>query len=174
VAGHTELLRRCRTDRIVDGIATALAVSRKYTAGVEVAEADGYVAASPCESSAEGTMGIHYVHPEKVAAPPDLADPPILVYLPTPEGLELVAIEYFQAVIQDGQPYMGSASEPPRRDSLPRRPPELFPGQPFDGPMPGHNPEMPWHYDQHVWLYADNPAGLLAMWNPAIECPADE
>ncbi|HKP58598.1 MAG TPA: hypothetical protein VJV78_17855 [Polyangiales bacterium] len=99
--------------------------------------------------------------------------PPILVYLPTAEGLQLVAIEYFQPVIQDGEPYMGSADEPPRADSLPDTPPELFEGQPFDGPMAGHNPSMPWHYDQHLWLYAHNPKGLFAQWNPAIECPAE-
>ena len=87
--------------------------------------------------------------------------------------MRLVAIEYFDPVIQDGEPYMGSASEPPHRDSLPKRPPEIFDGQPFDGPMAGHNPDMPWHYDQHVWLYADNPEGLFAMWNPAIECPPE-
>ena len=66
-----------------------------------------------------------------------------------------------------------SATEPPPEDSLPDRPPEIFDGQPFDGPMAGHNPEMPWHYDQHVWLYVDNPDGLFAMWNPAIECPPE-
>ena len=42
---------------------------------------------------------------------------------------------------------------------------------PFDGPMLGHNPEMPIHYDLHVWLYRHNPAGQFAMWNPQIRCP---
>lgn len=164
-------LKQCNsTDDIVDAIATALEVSRKYQ-DVAVAEADGYRPVSPCESSDAGTMGIHYAHDEKIAAPPDVSQPPILVYLPTPEGMKLVAIEYFQPVIQDGEPYMGSTSEPPRPDSLPDEPPELFDGQPFDGPMAGHNPTMPWHYDQHVWLYTHNPDGLFAPWNPAIECP---
>jgi hypothetical protein len=150
-------LRQCKsTDDIVDAIATALEVSRKYQ-DVAVAKAEGYRPESPCESSAEGTMGIHYVHEGKIAAPPDV--------------LKLVAIEYFQPVIQDGEPYLGSESEPPRPDSLPAEPPELFDGQPFDGPMAGHNPTMPWHYDQHVWLYAHNPDGLFAPWNPAIACP---
>jgi hypothetical protein len=48
--------------------------------------------------------------------------------------------------------------------------PTLF-GQPFDGPMPGHNPTMPIHYDLHVWLWADNPAGLFAQFNPNLSCP---
>jgi hypothetical protein len=164
--------RRCQTDEIVDALGTALAASRKYQ-DVAVAEAEGYTPVSKCETSADGTMGIHYAHPNKLAALPDVADPAILLYLPTPAGMRLVAIEYFEPVIQDGEPYMGSASEPPREDSLPKRPPEIFDGQPFDGPMAGHNPDMPWHYDQHVWLYADNPDGLFAMWNPAIECPPE-
>jgi hypothetical protein len=172
-ASRSAAAHRCEsTDQIVDALAIALAVSRKYQ-DVAVAEAEGYAPASPCESSPDGTMGIHYAHSDKLAAPPDVANPPILVYLPTPEGQKLVAIEYFQPVIQDGEPYMGSASEPPRSDSLPARPPELFEGQPFDGPMAGHNPDMPWHYDQHVWLYEHNPDGLFAMWNPSIECPAE-
>ena len=171
-ASRSAAAHRCKsTDPIVDALTTALAVSRKYQ-DIAVAEAEGYVPVSPCESSPDGTMGIHYAHPDKLSAPPDVANPPILVYLPTPEGQKLVAIEYFQPVIQDGEPYMGSESEPPRSDSLPARPPELFEDQPFDGPMAGHNPEMPWHYDQHVWLYEHNPGGLFAMWNPAIECPA--
>lgn len=144
--------------------------TERYREGVEVAEADGYVKGSPCEESEQGTMGIHYVHPEKSMAPPVVDDPAILVYLPTDRGLELVAIEYFQPVIQDGQPYVASETAPPREDSLPPSPPELFEGHPFDGPMAGHNPEMPWHYDQHVWFYAKNPAGLFAMWNPDLDC----
>lgn len=35
--------------------------------------------------------------------------------------------------------------------------PTIF-GQAFDGPMPGHNPEMPWHYDIHVWIFETNSA----------------
>jgi hypothetical protein len=43
-------------------------------------------------------------------------------------------------------------------------------GQSFDGPMPGHNPDMPVHYDLHVWLYKYNPAGLFAAWNSRVNC----
>jgi hypothetical protein len=47
--------------------------------------------------------------------------------------------------------------------------PSLF-GQTFQGPMPGHNPQMPWHYDLHVWLFESNPSGLFAPFNPAFSC----
>jgi hypothetical protein len=29
---------------------------------------------------------------------------------------------------------------------------------------------MPVHYDLHVWLYADNPSGLFAPFNPSLSC----
>ena len=48
--------------------------------------------------------------------------------------------------------------------------PTLF-GQPFDGPMAGHEPGMPAHFDLHVWLYEKNPTGELSAWNPRVTCP---
>ncbi len=47
--------------------------------------------------------------------------------------------------------------------------PTLF-GQPFDGPMAGHNPQMPWHYELHVWAWEANPSGLFSSWNPNVSC----
>ena len=58
-----------------------------------------------------------------------------------------------------------------RRRSEPghlRRPAVAF-GQPFDGPMPGHSPGMPIHYDLHVWLWETNAGGLFAF-NAALSC----
>ena len=47
--------------------------------------------------------------------------------------------------------------------------PSIF-GVPFDGPMPGHNPTMPIHYDLHVWFWEDNPLGEFVPFNPAVSC----
>ena len=106
-----------------------------------------------------GAMGIHYANPRLVAdGRLDITRPELLVYQPTRRGtLRLGAIEYFQA---DGDQDL--ATDPDR--------PWLF-DVPFDGPMLGHNPQMPIHYDLHVWLYRHNPAGLFAMWNPRVTCP---
>jgi hypothetical protein len=41
---------------------------------------------------------------------------------------------------------------------------------PLDGPMAGHSPDMPVHYDLHVWIWKHNPAGMTASWNPAVDC----
>ena len=49
-------------------------------------------------------------------------------------------------------------------------PTELF-GRGFDGPMLGHGPGMPIHYDLHAWIAEANPSGVFAQWNPAIRCP---
>lgn len=43
-------------------------------------------------------------------------------------------------------------------------------GQAFAGPMEGHFPGTPMHYDLHVWTWAHNPAGMFAEWNPALSC----
>lgn len=43
-------------------------------------------------------------------------------------------------------------------------------GQPLDGPMPGHDADMPVHDDLHAWVYTNNPSGELAPWNPGVSC----
>ena len=42
-----------------------------------------------------------------------------------------------------------------------------------NGPMEGHPPIMPpelHHYDLHVWLWRENPAGVFSPTNPAVMC----
>jgi hypothetical protein len=152
-----------------DPIESVRAMVEKYRAGVAVAEADGYAAAGDCVESPEGGMGVHYLNPSKLMAPPRADDPPILLYVPSAEGLVLAGVEYMQPIMQDGAPYVAPETEPPRADSVGTAP-VLFDGHPFDGPMPGHEPGMPWHYDQHVWLFVENPSGMFSAWNPAVSC----
>ena len=50
--------------------------------------------------------------------------------------------------------------------------PRLF-NQDLQGPMEGHEPVMPAelaHYDLHVWLFKNNPDGMFAPTNPAVQC----
>ena len=102
-------------------------------------------------------MGFHYGNPELIAD--GKLDPRAPRSSSTSRRrngkLRLGAVEYFQA---DGDKDL--ATDPDR--------PSMF-GMPFDGPMLGHNPKMPIHYDLHVWLYRHNPAGKFAMWNPTRE-----
>ena len=47
--------------------------------------------------------------------------------------------------------------------------PSVF-GQVFEGPMAGHEPGQPWRYDKHVWVWAANPSGTFAQFNPSLNC----
>jgi hypothetical protein len=142
-----------------DDLRQARAATRKFR-DVKVARAAGYAAAGECADDPKyGGMGIHYANEELVAdGELDVRKPEILVYQPTPGGrLRLGAVEYFQV---DADQDLATDDDRPF----------LF-GMPFDGPMLGHEPGMPIHYDLHVWLYRHNPAGLFAMWNPRVHCP---
>lgn len=105
----------------------------------------------------KGGMGVHFFNLQMVGQPLDPAKPQVLVYEPVGNKLQLVAAEWFV----------------PLSPQVKGRP-ELF-GKPFDGPMEGHHPLMPHalhHYDLHVWLWKDNPAGMFSPTNPKVKCPA--
>jgi len=103
----------------------------------------------------EGAMGIHFLNPQLVGPAPDPMRPPVLLYEPDGGKLRLVGVEWFV----------------PLATGVKERP-VLF-GQPFDGPMEGHEPVLPStlsHYDLHVWLWKENPNGLFSGTNPAVKC----
>ena len=113
-------------------------------------------------------MGIHYINPARMNLPPDPNSPSILLYEPDGAELKLVGVEFFwPAFLVNGPPWFGDASSPPPGPVVP--PPSLF-GHTFDGPMPGHSPGMPWHYDLHVWIWRDNPAGMFVPFNTKVSC----
>lgn len=85
--------------------------------------------------------------------------PEILVYQRNARGkLRLGAVEYLAADADQDLQTDGDR-------------PTLI-GHSFDGPMPGHEPGMPVHYDLHAWVYTHNPAGELTPWNPNVTCTA--
>jgi hypothetical protein len=143
-----------------DGAGRQLAALKKSLApfkDVSVAEAAGFIPVSGCEVSDEGGMGVHYLNPALAAQAPDAAMPSILLYEPTDDGsMRLLGAEWFQVDADQDVHTDGDR-------------PTLF-GKAFDGPMPGHNPMMPVHYDLHVWLFDSNPAGVFAPWNPSVDC----
>ncbi|HXV25181.1 MAG TPA: hypothetical protein VED46_13085 [Alphaproteobacteria bacterium] len=102
-----------------------------------------------------GSMGVHFFNPALLGPVPDPERPPILLYEPDGEGLRLVGVEWFVTL----------ASGVKER-------PVLF-GQPFQGPMEGHEPLLPKevvHYDLHAWLFKDNPLGMFVPTNPDVTC----
>ncbi len=129
---------------------------------VDAAIAAGYVATPSCVSApGVGTMGFHYINPGLAMDPAiNLTQPELLLYIPSGNKLKLVAVEYFMGI---GAPDAPIPANPPPA-------PVLF-GRAFDGPMLGHEPGMPPHYDLHVWLWQANPDGVFAQFNPNLSCP---
>jgi hypothetical protein len=101
----------------------------------------------------KGAMGIHFVN-VTVQGPPDPMKPNVLIYEPDGGKLRLVAVEWLVP--------LAAANERP----------SLF-GQPFQGPMEGHEPLIPQgfaHYDLHAWLFKENPLGMFSPTNPNVSC----
>lgn len=150
---------------------------------VSVALADGYITPDNlCVSAAGeglppelGAMGIHYIHPallEITATEPrvdgkathtDWTKPSILIYEPQADGsLELVAVEnlVFEAawtasgnteqLVLNGRSWDHMADDPATA------------GDEAHGFAP--------HFDQHVWLFRENPMGQLMPFNPNVTC----
>lgn len=150
---------------------------------VEVALADGYLTPdNHCVSAAGeglpaelGAMGIHYIHPallqitgteprvNGMSTHTDWTRPSVLIYEPLPDGtLELVAVE--NLVFEEAWNAAGSAEElvlnGRKWDHMADDP--ATPGDEAHGFAP--------HYDQHVWLFRENPMGALMPFNPNATC----
>lgn len=137
-------------------LASVKRVTDRYET-VAAAAAAGYVQASPCEAIPQGGMGFHYVNPAAMQDPKiDPLRPEGLLYEQRTGGLQLVGVEYIKV---DGDQNLATDGDRPT----------LF-GRAFDGPMAGHAPGMPNHYDLHVWLQKRNPSGIFAQWNPDVSC----
>ena len=150
---------------------------------INVALADGYISPDNNCVSAEGeglppelgAMGIHYIHPallEVTGTDPrvdgngthtDWTRPSVLIYEPQEDGsLELVAVENLvfekawdasgktEELVLNGRGWDHMADDPGT------------PGDEAHGFMP--------HYDQHVWLFRENPAGEMMPFNSAVTC----
>lgn len=117
-------------------------------------EAGWSLRASPCEETAEGGMGYHYVNLDLWfnAGMVDVTLPQALLYEPRRNGmLRLVGVEYIVPASQlpEGAPI-----------------PELF-GQQFH-----FNPFIPGGgaWALHAWIWRHNPSGMFADWNPNVSC----
>jgi len=132
--------------------------------------ADGFISTFECvEVPGLGAMGVHYINPARMMNTIVTAsEPETLLYLRQGDGtMRLVGLEYYAPVLSNGIPWFGGPTNPPPVIDNPA--PVLF-GRAFDGPMPGHEPGQPWHYDLHVWAWRDNPYGLFVPFNPKLKC----
>jgi hypothetical protein len=165
-AAHAQTRRSDEPAALPAALAAARAALDKYRDPI-VAVRDGYFSTVGCIEYpkgggegempyAPGGMGVHFLNMGLVSATLDPAKPQILIYEPNGDKLRLVAAEWFV-------PVQIAASNRPA----------IF-GKELQGPMMGHEPLMPdglHHYDLHVWLWKDNPAGIFAPTNPALKCP---
>jgi len=152
-----------------EGLQAELAQVRAATARfhrVEEAVAAGYelgwvngsglrIVAGCVAHPTAGAMGYHYFNAELMADNAvDALEPEVLVYAPDPDGgLELVAVEW---VVR------GPQSNPP---GVSEAPSVLGMDMHILVPPPG-----PAFYLTHAWVWADNPAGMFADWNPEVRC----
>lgn len=132
-----------------------------------VAVHDGYLSTLGCvdypKGGGEGSMkyvaggmGVHFLNGQFIGPKLDPSKPQVLIYEPVGEKLQLVAAEWFVPAEAAG-----------------KTKPAIF-GQELGGPMAGHKPIMPdglVHYDLHVWLWKNNPAGVYSPTNPDVKCP---
>lgn len=151
---------------------------------VKVALAEGYIPdpSGHCvDAAAEGLpaewggMGIHYLNPSllKITADQprvdgmsihtDFLKPSVLLYEPQADGsLVLVGVE--NLVFEKAWKEAGNNSAP------------MFNGRAWDhmadkadtAADEAHGFEP--HYDQHVWLFRENPSGELMPFNPNVTC----
>ena len=152
---------------------------------VKVALAEGYirdpmdhcvVAPDIGRPASDGAMGVHYIRMDLigVSGPPnprvsgtgthtDFTKPAILLYEPQANGsLELVGVE--NLVFKNAWAAAGN-TQPPTFQGVTWNSMEDDPTTPVDE---GHM--FTPHYDRHVWLYRENPNGLFAQFNPAVDC----
>jgi len=150
---------------------------------INVALADGYISPDNHCVSAEGeglpaelgAMGIHYIHPALLqitgteprvngnSTHTDWTRPAVLIYEPQADNsLELVAVE--NLVFEEAWKASGNTEElvlnERKWDHMADDP--ATPGDEAHGFMP--------HFDQHVWLFRENPAGTLMPFNPNVTC----
>ena len=159
------------------------AAAEKYR-DVDAALADGYIRdpANHCYSAemagmpaGAGVMGIHYFRPDllgvtatdpKVDGTSTYTDwnaPSILIYEPQADGgLELVSVE--NLVFIKSWEAAGNAAPP----TLLGRTWDTMVDDPATEADEAHG--FAPHYDQHVWLFRENPAGVLEPFNPNATC----
>jgi hypothetical protein len=162
------------------------AIAERYR-DVKVAKEEGFTTDNKCVTAAMlgfpasmGAMGVHYVRRDWLGLPPkpgltggprvsgtgthtDFKRPAMLVYEPQADGsLVLVAVE--NLVFADAW-HKASGDQPPK-----------FHGQPWpllkDDPTTTVDEAHGWepHYEQHLWLFRDNPNGVYSPFNPEVTC----
>lgn len=160
-------------------------IAEKYR-DVNVAKAEGYTTDNKCVTAdmlghpaAMGAMGLHYVRRDMLGLSPkplppgsgrvhgtgthtDFRQPAMLVYEPQRDGsLQLVAVEN----LVFASAWHARSKEPPK-----------FHGRTYpllkDDSSTKVDESHGWepHYEQHLWVFRDNPNGAYSPFNPKVTC----
>jgi len=150
---------------LTPNLSTVRAALDKYRDPI-AAVRDGYFSTVGCVDYPEGGggmgqmtykpggMGVHFLNPALIGPKLDSLKPQVLIYEPIAGRLQLVAAEWFVPT------------------AVSKTAPMIF-GTKLDGPMEGHAPVLPVelsHWDLHVWLWKDNPNGLMHSTNSTVKC----
>lgn len=183
IAGGLALTAGCRGGESEPSLAEVRSLAQRY-ADVGVAIAEGYTTDNKCVTAqmlgfpaGMGAMGVHYVRRDLLGLPDkpagrvsgtgtytDFRRPAMLVYEPRPGGkLELVAVE--NLVFHSAWHGPAGKKDPPS-----------FHGRAY--PLLRDDPRTPvdeahgWepHYEQHLWVFRDNPNGAYSPFNPKVSC----
>lgn len=179
------LIGGCQSSEREPTLDEVRAIAEKYR-DVAVAKAEGFTTDNKCVTAAMlghpaemGTMGLHYVRRDLLGLPPkpsppgsgrvsgtgthtDFRQPAMLVYEPQADGsLQLVAVE--NLVFADA--WHAKFKAPPTFHD--RTYPLLK-----DDPVTSLDEAHGWqpHYEQHLWVFRDNPNGPYSPFNPKVSC----
>lgn len=120
------------------------------------ASAAGFVRAAHCVPG----MGEHWINQDNLEdGLHDPRNPDVLLYEHGPNGKpRLVGVEWLEW--DEDQDLETHNSDRPSLEGIM-----------FDGPMAGHEPGMPVHYDLHLFVWKQNPHGMAHNYNPRVNCP---
>jgi hypothetical protein len=127
---------------------------------INVAIAEGWVAATPCVSGPDtGAMGVHFVLPARIGDGIVRADEPeALIYEPMPNGaMRLVGVEFI--VLAADWATRNPKGNPPALD-----------GNLMNLVGAPNRYGLPAFYELHVWAWEHNPRGAFADWNTRVTC----
>ena len=127
---------------------------------INVAIAEGWVAATPCVSGPDaGAMGVHLVLPKRIGdGVLNAEEPEALIYEPMTNGsMRLVGVEF---IVLAGDWAKGH----------PNGPPPALEGNLLNYVGAPNRYGLPAFYELHVWAWEHNPKGSFADWNTHVTC----
>lgn len=154
-SGSTESPEPTATPEPVGDIDETTAELEQYTDALTAWE-DGYTNTMEYVATDDGSagMGVHFTNPDVADDEVDPLRPHALFYDITGEGrYELLGAEWSVPASAVDQA------------------PQLF-GQRFQGPQQGLRARQPEQYALRAWLFADNPDGTFATFNPDVTPPS--